>query len=135
MASDADIDVKTGVLHEFATGGGTGGVDMDLEQVKGHITKTGCAGTNLAGCVQFRLDDEQSTTAMMQTLTRARQLIYGLRSGAQEMAETFDGTEAEVTETLRRVGGIDGISPHQTGLPVVAPDLQLAQEVNANRPN
>lgn len=118
----ADIDVRTeGIRTAFAY---NEAIRIDLGAVQQFLTPSGCSSDNLKGCVDFRTADRQASDELIKILTRADQLVKGLRQGAKRMADKYDQTDAEIADTMR------SISPREPGLPVADDHLLLAQKVN-----
>jgi hypothetical protein len=123
----ADIDVRTeGIRTAFAY---NEAIKIDLGPVQQFLTPSGCASDNLKGCVDFRTVDRQASDELIKILTRADQLVKGLRQGAKRMADKYDQTDAEIADTMR------SISPRETGLPAADDHLLLAQKVNDPPPS
>jgi hypothetical protein len=94
----ADINVITEEVRNFARAG-TGHND---ELLRGYLHPVTCT-SQLDGCLQFIQADSDAMQGLMEAVTRAGQLLNGVRHSADKIAGLYDDADANVADVMRRV--------------------------------
>lgn len=93
----ADIDVRTAGLHEFA---GNGSVDLDHSSLKGMAGAATQGNSMMTEGAAFFQAQRSSIQLALQHFDRIKQGMYGYRTGAENIANTYTATEEQVDQTV-----------------------------------
>ena len=96
-AGSADIAIRTTGLRDFA---GDSNVDLDVASVG---AGSGTGSSQMDEGTAFFAANQQALATMTEHLTTMQLGQYGLRTGANQMADTFVSTENAVAAAQRSV--------------------------------
>ena len=106
MADSPDIGVRTTGLRDFA---GDSNVDIDADSIISQAAGAGHGSSQMDEGSAFFTANLQALTSMGEHLKTVQQGHYGLRQGANRIADTFTSTEDAV------VAAQSSVTPYTPG--------------------